>query len=181
MPSTPLSSATSYCTIAQFLQLNDARRVGELLLDTGARAEAEAILAGSSGLPESSVTNQVLNASSGEIEAACMVGGRYKPADLQAMTGVSANFLASLVSDLAMGRLLRRRKAEAMMTASEKEARRHLTALQDGKEIFGLQEQQDAGLPPDPETISVDFDSHNLATRQAQRLFGWRSRGGPGR
>jgi hypothetical protein len=173
LASTPLSNSTSYCTVAEFLKRNDARRVGELLNDIGERAEYEAILSGTA-LPDNSNVQACLDSAAGQLEAACLVGGRYKPADLAAMTGVSASFRDDLISSLAMQKLLRRRKAEAPNTEATKEALAHLKSLQNGDEILGMLEQEKAGIPSDTFETQQDIERRNLVTTQAARLFGQR-------
>jgi hypothetical protein len=166
---TPISSATAYCSPAQLMTFYDARQIGDLLQDKDRR------------VPEPLLTSDpnVLNAlnwASGELESACIVGNKYKIADLQALTGMSAANLQGLVADLAFWKLRCRRYPDASMTDAAKWAFEKLERLRKGEAIFGLQDQASAG---DPDTLfmqQADYDTLGLTTDQASRFFGLRAK-----
>lgn len=172
---TNYSSPNSYCTPAQLLQRYDARRLGELLLDIGCKAEAEAIKNSGSTLPENSTIQFALDDASGQVEAVCFVGQRYSPADLQTLQGASKAFLAGLVADIAYWTLQCRRKADTEIPQKAQVAYKMLDALSEGKAIFGIQEVAEAGLPLEEVVNRQDIQNRNFATLQAQRFFGDRA------
>lgn len=87
----------------------------------------------------------ILQVESGEVEASVLLGGRYSPTDLAALTGASASYLQSLVADLAIGRCYRRRPATNPWAEQTQTARQLLNAIANGEMIFGTQEAVDAG------------------------------------
>lgn len=167
MAKTPLSSATSYCTGAQFLMFYDPTAVAMLLSDDGTPVAD----------PENDPTlAEFLQSASGKVEAACLVGGKYAPEDLAALTGNMAGFLAQLVADLAWGPLYRRRpNFTPAEIPSEKEANQLLNALGAGTKIFGFVETVDAGVLELDEETTADVEERNMVTFQAQRYFGRRA------
>lgn len=167
--STPLSSATSYCSPAQCLTFHDARQIGDLCSDTGTRLSPTDLLTDGN-------LAAALSAASGEVEAACLVGGKYTPTDLQALTGVSAVFLQRLVSDIAMWFLLTRRDSAAKITELYRSTQEKLHRLRLGEMIFGLLDQANAGLPKDQFVSQADIDQLNLNTTIARRFFGVRGK-----
>lgn len=170
--STPLSSSDSYCTVTEFLERADARTVGDLVSDSGARVSASSLTA------NANVLTAIADAS-GMLESACVAGERYTPADLLALTGVSASFLRMLVSDLALGRLiLRRPQKDTPLPASYQLALDWLEKLRRGERVFGFQETADAGVYENNFIRETDLQEANLATYQSQRLFGYRGNRG---
>lgn len=173
---TPVSSATAYCSAAAFLESYDARTVGDLCSMNGTRVSASALLS-------DPVLARALLGASGMIEAACLVAGRYAPADLQALTGASRAFLERLAADLALGLLIRGRPDRKLPVPPQfnevVRAGGWLDQLRGGERIFGLQETQDAGqISADRETQSV-VEARRLVTQRARRFFGSRTRDYP--
>ncbi len=168
MAKTSISSSTSYVTVAKMLLMHDARKIGDLLLDTGAR-EASGSLA----------TNEALlyaiKRASGEVEAACLKGGRYVIADLAALSGMSLTVLEGLVAYLALWHCAKRRHKLALKAtdlAGVGEAMELLKALASGEAIFSFQEAADAGLPQtETETPAQKDDRGGVAT-VAERFLG---------
>ena len=137
---TPTSSTGGYATAADALAYFDARAIGDLVSDSGGRVPPAALV-------DDTTLAALLLAASGEVEAACIRGHRYDPADLAALTGSSAAFLKQLVCSLAVGRaLLTRRNVAGIPADTLKWAEGHLIRLRDGEEIFGLVESQAAGV-----------------------------------
>lgn len=166
---TPVSSLTSYCSAAQFAQYIDVRMIRDLVRDDGTRAnQADAF--SETLLPE------LLLACSGEVESACLVGQRYTPEDLQALTGASQALLRKTVAWLAVGALYERRGyADRELPAGIEKAEQRLERLRLGERIFGIQEVMDAGNPRTTFFDQRDLDLFNGVTTQARRFFGVRS------
>lgn len=166
---TPLSSLTAYATPAQFLTYYDVRQLGDLVADAGARVTAVTLLTDAN-------LQAALNAASGEIEAACLVGDRYTPSDLNILTGMSLASLQKLCCDLAFWNLLVRRYPTAQPTESYKAAMEKLERARLGERIWGLQENADAGLPKDQFVTQQTIDQLGLSTTIARRMFGCRGK-----
>lgn len=165
--STPVSSATSYATPGQFLVAYDVRQIGDLIGDADARVDATAILTDPN-------VAAALNAASGEIESACLVGEKYNPTNLNALTGMSAARLQKLCADLAFWNLLVRRYPTAQATETYKAAQETLQKLRYGELVFGLQENMDAGKPNSTFVSQNTICQLGLNTTIARRMFGVR-------
>lgn len=134
----------AYVTAAEFIARYDQRIVGDLASVDGVRVTASA-------LSSDTRLTTALEDASGEVDAAVMVGDRYTPADLAALTGNGLQFLKKIVSDVAFVMLIERRVLNRV-TAEEadrrdKRNREILTELRQGKQIFNVQAAKDAGLP----------------------------------
>ncbi|OAI39608.1 hypothetical protein AYO40_01200 [Planctomycetaceae bacterium SCGC AG-212-D15] len=167
--STPISSATSYASIAQLQQFKDTRLLGDLLLDTGNRESSAA-------QATDAILQLALNWASGEIESACLVGNKYQPADLNALTGMSQANLVGLCCDLAFWKLLGRRYPTMAITEEYRSAMEKLDRLRLGERIFGLQAQMNAGDPADQFMTLSNIDNVNLNTTIACRFYGTRGK-----
>lgn len=167
--STPISSSTSYCTPAIFLEYYDARQVGDLVGDAGTRVSSASLLT------DTNVQN-ALNWASGEIEAACLVADKYSVADLQALTGMSLARLQGLCADLAIWKLMQRRLPQVQITEGYRAAQETLERLRLGERIFGLQEQADAGTPNTVIDTQSVIDTLNLSTTLSSRFWGNRAK-----
>jgi hypothetical protein len=141
--------------------------VADFLSDVGTRD-----VAGAAG---STVLATLLKQASGEVEAACLKGNRYRVADLQALTGNSLEMLRGLVAALALGLLVRRRPdLRRGPFPQAEEARQELGRLAAGEAIFGLQEVADAGEASHEAEDAADVEARNLSSYQARRFFGRR-------
>jgi hypothetical protein len=167
MSQTPNSALTSYASVSDLLLRKDARIVGELANDDGSVSNPAA-------LATHPAVAAALNAASGEIESACLIGERYTPADLAALTGVSAEYLKSLVCDIAMHRLAERRglRFEDTHVAFDR-ARETLDRLRSGDRIFSFAEAEQAGVASDQFVQGFQLDRLNLASNNS-RYFGTR-------
>lgn len=172
MPQTPLTGSSPYLTAARLWLYKDTRPVRELLADDDtipdqATAEASTVLAAA------------LISASGEVEEYAMVGGRYLPADLAALTGNAKGRLEGLVADLAFWRLSKRRwpKMTEAEVAGVAEAKAALQRLSAGETIFGTVEAVDAGMPS---TTTLDPGDDRRTVRAASRFFGNREPRGTG-
>lgn len=175
MAQTPLSSTTPYCSAAVLIQYHDWQQVADLLRDGDSpRPSRSALLDPSSA--EGAILLQVLLSASGQLEAACLVGNRYVPADLVALsasnTATKAR-LEKLVADLAFWALMQRRQpasADPKNCPGALQAIEALDQLRDGKCIFGFAESGDAGLPA---TATPDLSRRPDAVgNRAARFFG---------
>lgn len=105
-----------------------------------------------------------------------MVGGKYTPADLEALTGNMAKWLATIVADLAAPQVLGRRFVEfPEFQKRTDEANAVLAALSQGTMIFGLQEQIDAGRIDSEVETPQQVEARQMITYQARDFFGTRA------
>ncbi len=172
MPQTPLTGSTPYLTRARLWLYKDSRPVRELIADDDTipdQATAEA----------SEVLLAALVGASGEVEEYAMVGGRYLPADLAALTGNAAGRLEGLVADLAFWRLSKRRWPRLTIdeVSGAAEALAALERLAAGETIFGTVEAVAASVPG---TTTLDPGDDRRTVRHASRFFGNREPRGPG-
>lgn len=168
--STQVSGTSPYCSRAQFLVRYDVRTVAECLSDDDVPLDVSAV-------PTNAKLLAILQGSSGKLEAAALIGGKYTPTDLAALTASNmAEWIADIVADLAAPKVLGRRFIEFPDYADRlKQAEGVLAALADGTAIFGLQEVIDAGVIDDEvETASI-VEARNMITYQASRYFGRRA------
>lgn len=164
---TPNGGLTAYCTPATFLSTYDWRLVGQLARSDGTQATATELLT-------DPVLAHALAAASGEVELACMAGGRYAAADLAALAGNGAAILAGLVADLAFGRMKRLRGARTDDLPQHAEALATIERLRGGQEVFPFAEAEAAGLAAVGEFTPSDYLRLNRITDHAARFFGVR-------
>ena len=174
MPQTPLTSASSYLTDVRFFVLKDRRPYLELLADD----DTVATYAGATDGGTSDAGKRLqaaLQWASGEVESRAVVGGRYTPSDLAALTGNAKVRLEGIVADLAGWNLAKRRWPRLKMDewAGAAEAVEALEQLRDGLAIFGTVEAADAGLP---EVVTLDPGDDRRTVRAGNRFFGTRER-----
>ncbi len=178
MPQTPLTTATPYLTATQLFNYCDLRTLGDWLSDTGNR------LGGTDPDPTliaaSPVLAELLMAASGELETVALVGGRYTPDDLAALTGAGAAKLREVVAGLVLRRIFRRRpmKAPPRLEVVE-DAEQWMDALSQGARIFSTQEAADAGIPETPIDSPDDARARMLSSTIARRFFGRRMKDYP--
>lgn len=178
---TPVSSLTPYATAADMLIRYDYTTVGQLLTDGRGTSTPDISLILNPAQPEGAKLQTLLMRSSGLVESAAMMGGKYKPTDLQALIGNQLELLKSIVCDLTIFELYKRRpNLDAPIPPAYREAQSWLSALEDGTTIFGLQENIDAThMQSQVETPCV-VDQRNMWTRQAAPYFGRRGNRGGG-
>lgn len=168
MAQTPLSSATTLCSVAEFLKRCDRRTVCDLVSDAETPVDAASLAT------DANLAAALLDAT-GDVEAAAMKGGRYSPADLAALTGAALGRLLRLVSRLAMVYLYERRPDKGPLPEVYKVVQEQLELLRQGEMIFGTQESFDASREDDTVETSQDVEARNGTTYQASRFFGRRS------
>ncbi|MGH2621024.1 MAG: hypothetical protein ACRDHG_10710 [Anaerolineales bacterium] len=166
---TPVSTATTYCSAADFVKYIDVRMIRDLVRDDGTRANLADMLT-------EPVLTEALLAASGEVESACLVGNRYTPTDLLALTGASAAKLRRMVAWLAVDIIYERRGyVDRELPAGIEKAENGLERLRQGERIFGLQEQMDAGNSRTTFLDERDLEIFNGVAIQAAPFFGVRS------
>lgn len=166
---TPVSGSSSYCSGAQFLVRYDVRTIAECLSDTGDPIHEGAVSTNARLL-------SLLKGSSGKLEAATLLGGKYTTDDLAALTGNMAEWIADIVADLTAPKVLGRRFIEFPDYAERlKEAQGVLAALAKGEMIFGLQEIIDASVIDDNVESKLDVEARSMITYQSNRYFGRRA------
>lgn len=142
----------------------------------GPRPTRAAVLDSTSG--PGAIVAAALMSASGELEAACVVGKRYAPADLSGLTGAGLALLQSLVAHLAFWRLSQRRQpmsADPSKVPGAMQSLEMMAMLRDGERIFPTDEAADAGVMDSVDTTRNN--TTNLGRRvvnEASRLFGVR-------
>lgn len=163
---TPISASTSYCTPAQMLSRYDWRKIAEYCSDEGVRIDYATLLTNTR-------LQDALDDASGVVESAAFAGQAYKVDELSALTGTGAKLLQRLIADIAIGFLLQRRVWVDRGPFKPSEwAQGYLDQLKDGRKVFGLQAQADAGLTTTHALTADEYVEMNLATYRASRLFG---------
>lgn len=172
MAQTPLVTATPYCSVARLFIYHDWQQVSDLVRDGDEPRPTKLALLDSANEPGASLVLMLL-AASGELESACLIGKRYKPVDLAALTGSGLGRLEKIVADLGFWALQQRRQpgsADPKNVPGALQALAELDRLRDGERIFSLTESADAGNPsvgqPDPS------QRPNAVTGEASRIFG---------
>jgi hypothetical protein len=180
MSQTPLGTATPYCSAAVLFQFHDAQQVAQLLRDgDGPQPTRARILDPES--TEGLILATLLLAASGELESACLIGNRYSPTDLAALTGSGLGRLQKIVADLTFWALMQRRQpgsADPKTCPGALQGLTELDRLRNGERIFGFQDSAAAGLPTvtDPDTTK----QANPLVSNANPFFGTH-RSGPTR
>lgn len=166
---TPLSSASAYAGVADLTAYHDERHVRDMCGDADARETGD--------LSANAKVTKALLRASGEVEQAVLVGGRYTPEMLAALTGASLEALKGLVADLAYWHLSKRRYPQQKVSdcPGAEKAFEMLELLKAGERVFGLQEVHDATVL---EPVDMSTDSTGNETRitdLANRYFGQRA------
>jgi hypothetical protein len=149
MAQTPLSTSTPYCSATDLFVYHDQDQVADMLR-TGDTTRPSLASMLDSSTAVGAMLRRFLMAGSGQIESTCLIGRRYVPEDLQALTGASLETLVKLNADLTFWALCKRRQPNASdprNVPGAMEAVEMLKALRDGESVFGFEETADAGLP----------------------------------
>ncbi len=164
----------SFSTPADLLDRVDAQIIGDLITDddpdTGLRdrPSREDILA-------SSIVQTALDDASGEIFSKLGKAKRYTIAQLQALTGSALSKLKRIECDIAVTYLFDRRvdsRNEEVAEKFERRAKKALKLLQNGEDIFGLDDGTDveAGLISTDGPTALDLQNENrLDERMSSR------------
>lgn len=168
MAITPLSNADSYCPVGEALKRADQRLLCELCSDQGSAVAASSLLT------NANLAAALLDAS-GDLEAALLVGGRYTPADLAALTGAALGKLYRLITRLAVCYLYERRPDLGDVPEVYQKAEEHLEVLRTGKWIFGTVEHANAGRPSHEVERARQVEAREGLAVQAEAYFGRRT------
>jgi hypothetical protein len=174
MSLTPDSSSSSYLTPAELLERYDARLVCQYVSDTGVPDDSTQILTDPNLLA-------ILADASAMVESAALVGGRYRPGDLQALTAtnngtlryIGGGLVKRLVANLAMG-LLRQRRGmrDDQPFPPYEDALRQLELLRKGETIFPFLEAEEAGQIEEQYMELSDFLNQRRLTALWPRYWG---------
>lgn len=157
----------AYASGTDLIARYDVDLVGDLATDSRESIEQSAV-------PMLPLVATALEDASGMIDVNLAVGGRYKPEDLQGLTGNSVSHLKRITCDIAMGLLLQRRTDPRYQELAEKVvsgARQNLTALARGENIFGIPALQNAGTIEYQTVSAVTIDDRNALTSRMGRYF----------
>lgn len=164
-----------YASASDLIARCDTQLVSDLVTDddpeTGIR-ERPAL----ADLLENEVLATALEDASGAIEVAMRVGKRYSPAQLAGLAGNSQSHLKRVTCTIAIALLFERRPEKTMQDIAERyreQADKYITALQAGKNIFGLDDETDAAatlIDTDGPT-SLDLTQNNLIDQRMHRYF----------
>lgn len=177
---TPLTASSSYCSASRLFAFHDWRTAADAVVDSDTTPRPTKASLVDSGSQYGAIIAATLLSASGEVEAACLVGKRYQPTDLQSLTGSGLAFLEKLVADLAFWHLCQRRQPIAANPDNVPGARSAvdmLERLRIGERIFAFDEAAAAGLPSVVEPAAANtWQGERQTVRQAQRFFGTRGR-----
>ena len=168
---TPNSAASPYLQPSDLIARVDVNLLCELVSDNGSSPVSPTELLTDTNL----IT--ALSDASGELESAIFASERYSPVDLQALTGVSQQYMIRILCDLAIYYLwTRRNTAPLPQTLQEKydKATEALKSLSMGIRIFSFLEVQEAGVPVTQQMQLSQYYNNNLISARWHRMFGYR-------
>lgn len=157
----------SYALPEDFLKRYDARIFGDIVRDDGEQATAAELLSDAN-------LQAALDDASGDIEGACLVGERYTPTQLAALTGNSQSLLIRICCDIAVAFLLRRRpSSDPDQDIRQLElAETHLVRLRRGEQVFFQGDEVDAaGVPDTTGPTTVQLQSLNTIRRRTNNYY----------
>ena len=158
---------TAYATSADLLDFVDARTVGDLLSDTGDPVTTV-------GIASDTTLPVLLQAASGQVEAACGTSDLYTPVQLAALTGNSQSLLKQLVCTLALVALVRRRPEKygsKHWQNIRKETEEYLDRLRDGQRLFDDPSKREAGLPTIDGPSAMTYQYMNMLPSRVRNYF----------
>jgi hypothetical protein len=111
---------------------------------------------------------QIMSSAAGRVKAALLCGERYKPEQLESLTGDDREFLVELVCTCAMARIFGRRPGlhEDQAKACNAEVDAYLEQLRQGKNLFNLPSHRTAANPTFGGPTVVQLQNTNLAVGQ---------------
>lgn len=155
----------AYAAYSDMIAFADERTVKDLLSDDGNYA----------GDPTTDTKLlALLQAASGAVEAAAGYSNLYDPDALAALVGNSQQLLKSLVCQLTMVLLVRRRPEKygsEYWQAIRKEAEEYLDRLRKGERLFDDSTKREAGLPSVDGPTAVDYRNLNLIQSRTRNYF----------
>lgn len=168
MAMTPASAQDPYCTGDQAVQFFDVDLWGDLLSDSGTQLTPGQV-------QQSDALRSMLMEASGDIEEALMCGGRYRPADLQALQAAGAAGamkLAKMTATLAFWSATQKRYPQAVMGEAVLRTFDSLERLRSGESIFAFAEVQTAGVSTVQAWYEDLDDLRRSPVFQSRRMFG---------
>lgn len=156
----------AYASATDLIARYDARLIGDLVADDNTQV-APADLSGNTKLAAA------LDDASGDIDAALLASRRYSADDLSGLTGTALAHLKRMTCDIAMS-YLRQRRADwnpEQVKAFMEVAEAHLERLRKGINVFGLDDQMDAGLPEVGGPTTVDYQNLNLMRDRVMNYY----------
>lgn len=177
MALTPNTTSTPYITASDLFRFVDWRVIADLVSDDDTAPRPTRAALADAGTDEGAVVVEHLLAASGELETACLAGGRYDPEDIQAMSGAGLRYLKRLVASLTFWSLAQKREpasADPDKVAGAGATLAVLEQLRKGERILPFAETQAAGGGP---TTTPNYDcatepGGSRTVAQASRLFG---------
>ncbi len=155
-----------YATSSQLIQYVDARLVGDLCADNGARVTP-------TGIQTDPNVLAALSAGTGTINLAALIGNRYTVEQLEALTGDDAAILVMLNSWLALGILCERRGRDPEEHPGYKEAKDILNRIEEGDKMFNIPQQ---AVPSENFMSAVQYGQLGLIRDRTPMFFPVRRR-----
>lgn len=160
---------TLRATAADLLSFYDERTIRELLVDSEVAYNGD--------LAANPKLTQLLQSSSGRLEAACYVSGLYTPEELAALTANSQALAAEIISTLVMVTLMRRRPerypAETIKTMVD-QAESYIRQLRNGERLFAITNStthEEAGKAKISWPTIQQIDDRNAITRRTKHFY----------
>lgn len=159
----------AYAAISDLIARHDARLIGELISDTDDPASSAEVAV-------STVLTALLTDASGQVESAMLCGDRYRPADLEGLTGNSLGLLKKITCIITMAALFDRRPGTHIEQEKyyNERAQQYLEYLRTGKNLFLLTDDTtnlDAAKPSTEGPSVVEYENLNLLPEQMVRHF----------
>jgi len=156
----------SFADGSDLLERYDARTVGDLAEDLGARVAA-------ADIPTSANVVTALSGATGEILSSVARAARYTQADLVALTGEDLAYLKDLTCAIAFWRLWKRRPYtdDAIRKEAREEYESILKMLRSGETIFAVAEVIDAGKPQIETVTRVEAPNWQLVVDRCRGRF----------
>ena len=156
----------AYATGADLVVRYDVDLIGDLAQDGREPLDATVV-------PNHANVLAALADASGEIDVALRCGDRYLPEQLETLTGNSRNHLIRITCSIAMSLLFERRPGmkPEIAEAVSKKAREHITALNKGDNVFGIQSVIDSGTIETATIATIDIENLNLLPQRMPRYF----------
>lgn len=131
---------TSYATVAQFAQVYDTRLLSQLGSDSGSVGTVD---------QSNTILSTAIAIASGEVRTHALRGGIYTEDALNTLYASTDWALIGLTCDIAIGHLYSRRAGSMPDDITNKlnNARKTMTALKNGEQVFNVAETIEAGIP----------------------------------
>ena len=155
----------AYIDYDDLIAFSDENTVKDLLSDTGDYS-------GDASGDEKLAT--LMEAASGQVDAAAGVSDLYDPTDLAALTGNSLALLKQLTAALTMVSLVRRRPEKfgsEYWQAIEERTEKYLDRLRKGERLFDDTAKRQAGLPTVDGPTSIDYQRLNMLPSRTRNYF----------